>query len=105
MYKAKDLYAGRSCRKQIGLCSDYENVDVRIISAGAGLISLDDMIPPYEATFLPNRGPDLTEWHELPMGGLGNINLLEDEIVSFAPGSYHRALLKDPFYLRSQDLL
>ena len=84
---------------QIELCSEYENVDVRIISAGAGLISLDDMIPPYEATFLPKRGPDPTEWHELPMGGLGNINLLEgDKIVSFAPGSYHRALLQDPFY-------
>jgi hypothetical protein len=101
IHKAKDLYSGRSCRKQIELCSDYENVDVRIISAGAGLISPDDMIPPYEATFLPNKGPDLTEWHELPMGGLGNINLLEgDKIVSFAPGNYHRALLEDPHYPR-----
>ena len=44
-------------RKQIELCFagiTDENVDVRISSAGAGaLFSLDDMIPPYEATFLP----------------------------------------------------
>ena len=97
IFKAGDLYSGRSCRKQIELCSDYENLDVRIISAGAGLISLEDLIPPYESTFLPNKGPKFTQWHELPMGGLENINLQEgDKIVSFAPSSYHRALLEDP---------
>ena len=77
-----------------------------LFPAGAGLISPDDMIPPYEATFLPNKGPDLTEWHELPMGGLGNINLLEgDEIVSFAPAITTRALLEEtPITLGSQNL-
>jgi hypothetical protein len=97
LHNGKNLYSGRAFQNQFELCSNLKNVDLRIISAGAGLISPDEMIPSYESTFKQNKGPDATEWHELPMGGLNNLKPVNgDEIVSFAPPAYHKALLKDP---------
>ncbi len=99
LHKGRNLYSGRAYQNQLELCSNFKNVDVRIISAGAGLISPDDMIPSYESTFKQNKGPDANEWHELPMGGLSSLKPVDgDEIVSFAPPAYHKALLKDPAF-------
>ena len=77
--------------------TDIEDTQLHIISAGAGMISLSDKIPSYEATFRKDMGPNAGEWHLLPHGGLVRLVLdSNDSVVSFAPPQYHRALLNDP---------
>ena len=94
---ANELYNGRAFRQQISLCQERNNIQPHILSAGAGLISkIDTMIPSYEATFLRNCGPTISDWWLLPSGGIGQLELKPNDIVvSFAPPQYHRALLKD----------
>ena len=96
-YFPNELYRGRSFRNQIEIAESFEEVKLHVISAGAGLLSISDKIPSYEATFLSNLGPKVSQWHELPLGGIGKLQINKnDSIVSFAPPRYHLALLKDP---------
>tara|TARA_B100001142_G_C14309989_1_gene646262 strand:- start:183 stop:962 length:780 start_codon:yes stop_codon:yes gene_type:complete len=96
-YLVRDLYNGRSIKKEFDLIGLSKHANVYVISAGAGLVPLDAQIPSYEASFNAN-GPDVEKWFRLPYGGLQKIQpASEDVIVSFASPSYHRALLKDPF--------
>ena len=68
-----------------------------VISAGAGLVPLAEQIPAYEATFRKGIGPNVTQWHQLPHGGIERLDVQpDDKVVSFAPPQYHRALLNDP---------
>ena len=94
---AHELYNGRAFQQQMSLCQERKNFQPHILSAGAGLISkIDTMIPSYEATFLRNCGPTVSDWCLLPSGGIGKLELKPNDIVvSFAPSQYHRALLKD----------
>jgi len=97
LYPPEILYTGRSFKQQLQIVTGIENAQLHIISAGAGLISLPNEIPSYEATFRKDMGPNTTEWHLLPNGGIGRLELdSEDSVVSFAPPQYHRALLNDP---------
>jgi len=97
LIKAEDLYTGRSFTSQKEIISDRKNTSLMIISAGAGLVSANDMIPSYEATFLKGKGPKSEDWHQLPKGGLDNLVLEKGDIViSFAPPKYHEALVHDP---------
>jgi len=91
------LYTGRSFRQQLQVTQEFTDICVHVISAGAGLVSLHDEIPSYEATFRKLMGPNTSEWNLLPKGGIEGIELgSEDSVVSFAPPQYHRALLHDP---------
>ena len=94
---AHELYNGRAFRQQMSLCQGKNNIQPHILSAGVGLISnIDAMTPSYEATFLRNCGPTISDWCFLPSGGIGKLKLKPNDIVvSFAPPQYHRALLKD----------
>ena len=93
------MYTGRSFKQQLDLGKQSENVSVYIISAGAGLLSINEKIPSYEATFRKHAGPKTNEWHNLPYGGLSRLEInSEDVVVSFAPPQYHRALMHDPFF-------
>ena len=107
LYSPENLYTGRSFRQQLLISSKYPNFSTYVISAGAGLVSLDDEIPCYEATFRKGKGPVPAEWHLLPCGGISRLRLKPgDTIVSFAPPQYHRALLHDPaLYLISDELI
>lgn len=97
LFSPQKLYNGRSFRKQLEIVENTEDSELRIISAGAGLISLSSLIPTYESTFREGFGPQVSEWHNLPEGGIKKL-LVErhDTLVSFAPPQYHRALLNDP---------
>tara|TARA_B100001250_G_scaffold221653_1_gene190098 strand:- start:226 stop:1005 length:780 start_codon:yes stop_codon:yes gene_type:complete len=95
-YPVKDLYNGRSINKEFKLIDHFEHVNAYVISAGAGLVSLDEKIPSYDASF-NSEGPSVENWFRLPHGGLEKIQInSEDVIVSFASPSYHRALINDP---------
>ena len=97
LYPPEILYTGRSFQQQFQIVTAIENTQLHIISAGAGLISLPNEIPSYEATFRKHLGPKTAEWHILPNGGIGRLELdSKDLVVSFAPPQYHRALLNDP---------
>jgi hypothetical protein len=91
------LYNGRAFQQQLALCQGNKETQPHILSAGAGLISIMGTdIPSYEATFQHNCGPSVTEWHLLPYGGVGKLELKPNDIVvSFAPPQYHHALLND----------
>ena len=92
-----ELYTGRSFKKQLEITESHHNVKLYIISAGAGLISLDVVIPSYESTFRSKMGPKMVDWYLLPLGGIEKIEFnVEDTIISFAPPKYHQALLNDP---------
>ena len=91
------LYTGRAFIQQIQATENFTGIFVNVISAGAGLIPLVEEIPAYEATFRKGIGPNVTEWHRLPHGGIERLNVQPgDKVVSFAPPQYHRALLNDP---------
>ena len=61
------------------------------------MVKLNDKIPSYESTFSNGNGPNYSQWHQLPLGGLSKINPEEgDVIVSFAAPNYHRAIKADP---------
>ena len=94
---AHELYNGRAFQQKLSLCRERKQIQTHILSAGAGLISkIETKVPSYEATFLRNCGPSVTDWYQLPYGGVGKLNLNpNDVVVSFAPPQYHRALLKD----------
>jgi hypothetical protein len=95
---ASELYTGRTFVNQLQHLSRLTKVYV--ISAGAGLISMNQSIPAYDATFQSSHGPSVTEWHKLPYGGLSNLNLGENDcVVSFASPSYHRAIMADPHFV------
>jgi len=97
LFAPEILYTGRSFRQQYQIVMEANNVQLHIISAGAGLVSLPVEIPSYEATFRKEMGPKATEWHQLPHGGIERFELnVGDTIVSFAPPQYHRVLLHDP---------
>ena len=90
------LYSGRSIKKEFDLINSNNDIKGYVISAGAGLIRTNDLIPSYESTFL-DSGPNFSQWHQLPHGGLSNLEInSDDKIVSFSSPSYHRALLADP---------
>ena len=95
-YPVRDLYNGRSINNEFELIDHFEHVNAYVISAGAGLVSLDEKIPSYDASF-NSEGPCVENWFRLPHGGLEKIQInSEDVIVSFASPSYHRALVNDP---------
>ena len=93
---ANEMYNGRTIKKEFELLKKFNDIKVYIISAGGGLIPLEDEIPSYEATFSPNYGPLPEQWSHLPHGGLEKLEFKnEDTIVSFAAPKYHKALLHD----------
>jgi|APSaa5957512535_1039671.scaffolds.fasta_scaffold24988_2 hypothetical protein len=93
----EQLYTGRSFKQQYKIIQEYGDCELHIISAGGGLISLNDAIPSYESTFGKNIGPKINQWHRLPHGGTEKLEIKsEDLVVTFAPPKYHRALLNDP---------
>lgn len=95
-----ELYSGRSIRKEFNLINSNDDVRGYVISAGAGLIELNDLIPSYESTF-SGIGPNFSQWHQLPHGGLSNLDInFGDKIVSFSSPSYHKALLADPDFTK-----
>jgi hypothetical protein len=97
LFSPQKLYNGRSFRKQMEIVENTEDSELRIISAGAGLISLSSLIPTYESTFREGFGPQPSDWHNLPEGGIKKLLVKRnDTLVSFAPPQYHRALLNDP---------
>lgn len=94
---AEKLYSGRSIKREFEFISQTDGVDGYIISAGAGLAKLNGKIPSYESTFSNGNGPNHSQWHQLPLGGLSKINPEKgDVIVSFAAPNYHRAIKADP---------
>ena len=94
---AEKLYSGRSIKREFEFISQTAGVEGYIISAGAGLAKLNDTIPSYESTFINGNGPNYSQWHQLPLGGLSKINPEEgDVIVSFAAPNYHRVIEADP---------
>jgi len=98
---AKKLYSGRAIKREFDFLESNDDVEGYIISAGAGLVTLNEMIPSYESTFLSNSGPEYSKWCEFPHGGLVNLNIgKNDKIISFAAPNYHRALLADPEFQR-----
>jgi len=98
---ADDLYTGVEFQKQFSVCQQFLDGQTYVISAGAGLIEVTSSktIPSYEATFMGDNGPTHTTWPLLPEGGLENLSIQEgDQVVSFAPPQYHRALAEDPLF-------
>ena len=96
---AEKLYSGRSIKREFEFISQTSGVEGYIISAGAGLAKLDDKIPSYESTFSNGNGPNYSQWHQLPLGGLSKIDVDEgDLILSFAAPNYHRAIKEDPVF-------
>ena len=91
------LYSGRAINREFNLLKSNDAVKGYVISAGAGLVDLEEKIPSYESTFMPNLGPSFAQWSELPNGGLVNLKVgKSDKIVTFAAPNYHKALLADP---------
>lgn len=106
VHYAKELYTGRSFQQQLQLTEKFTDICVHIISAGAGLVSLHEEIPSYEATFRKDMGPKTAEWCCLPCGGIRGLELNStDSVVSFAPPQYHQALVKDPNLQLISDML
>lgn len=99
-YTARQLYTGRAVKMQFEKVGQFSDVLEFVISAGAGLISSSGhpQLPSYEATFRTGKGPLISDWHKLPHGGLENIPLSVNRIVTFAPPSYHLALKADPLF-------
>jgi len=98
---AADLYTGVEFQKQLSVCQQLLDGQVFVISAGAGLIEVkpSKKVPSYEATFIGGKGPTYSTWPLLPEGGLENLSIQEgDQVVSFAPPQYHRALAEDPLF-------
>ena len=96
---AKEMYTGRSIRGQINSIESIDDCTAWVVSAGAGLVHSDELIPAYEATFGSGSGPEQSEWHQLPMGGLRSLSFEEgDTIVCFLPPMYERAILSDPMF-------
>ena len=98
---ADDLYTGVEFQKQLSACQKLLDGHTYVISAGAGLIEVTSSktIPSYEATFIGGNGPTYSTWPLLPEGGLENLSIQEgDQVVSFAPPQYHRALAEDPLF-------
>ena len=96
---AREMYTGRFFQDNINCIEKIENCECWIVSAGSGLVHGDEMIPGYEATFLPNKGPLVKDWHRLPGGGLGKIPIDEgDTIVCFLPPMYEQAIMEDPAF-------
>lgn len=99
--QVRRLYTGRAIKSEIERISSNADFNGYVISAGAGLVYLDDDIPSYEATFLDDIGPNFQNWSTLPNGGLKNLQINDgDIIVTFAAPIYHRALLADPDFDR-----
>ena len=99
--QVRRLYTGRAIKSELELISSRADFNGYVISAGAGLVSLDDKIPSYEATFFVDDGPKYQNWSLLPNGGLKNLQKnAGDIIVTFAAPVYHRALLADPEFDR-----
>lgn len=96
---AKEIYTGRSIHHYIDPIEAIDDCNVWVVSAGAGLVRSDEMIPAYEATFGTGSGPKHSEWHLLPGGGLRNLSFEEgDTIVCFLPPMYERAIVSDPIF-------
>jgi hypothetical protein len=95
---AEELYTGRTTKNQLEVVSKHKGAIPYIISAGAGLIAVNEgiRIPSYDATF-GKGGVSFSDWWRLPHGGISNINLNKtDKIVVFAPPSYVEAISLDP---------
>jgi len=98
-YKAKSMYIGQSFKNNIKIINSTKNIEPWIISAGAGLLNLEDEIPAYESTFKNKKGPDSSNWHLLPMGNLSRIvNINADRILLFTTKSYQLSILNDPSF-------
>ena len=103
LHPVRTLYSGYNFQQQIELCKLY-SIDCFVISAGAGLLDLEDKIPSYDSSFIEQNGPDVSEWVRLPMG---NLEQLPDEceIISFSPPQYQLAIKSDPFFDQIKDRL
>ncbi len=73
--RAEEMYTGQQhlrLMRGVNLLRDVDNydVDLRIVSAGYGLISGDDNIAPYECTFQTMKSSQIIEWSthlQIPM--------------------------------------
>lgn len=107
-YPIKKIYSGRTIKIQLDAITQTDDVKGYFISAGGGLMPIDDKmnIPSYDSTFIQGKGPTVNDWHKLPIGGLKNINMESgDSIVSFAPPKYHRSIAKDPYFSKIKGAL
>ena len=96
---AREMYTGRFFQDNINSIQKMEHCECWIVSAGSGLVHGDEMVPGYEATFLPNKGPLVKDWHHLPGGGLEKLPIDEgDTIVCFLPPMYEQAIMEDPSF-------
>lgn len=103
LHPVRKLYSGYNFHQQIELC-ELHSADCFVISAGAGLLSLEDRIPSYDSSFIGDNGPDVGIWDRLPMGSLEILDHA-DEIILFSPPQYQLAIKSDVFFDQIKDRL
>ena len=103
LHQVRELYSGYNFNQQIELCELF-STDCYVISAGAGLLDLDDKIPSYDSSFIGDKGPKVGEWNDLPMGDL-ELLANADEIILFCPPQYQLAIKSDVYFDQIKDRL
>ena len=91
--KAKDLYVSTLFKLNLKYGNSLKPDAIYILSAEHGLLSLDQMIDPYERTLNNMRAPDIKEWANKVLSQLKEVTSLKGDAFTFLAGEKYRRYL------------
>ena len=94
--KAQDLYISPLFKLNLAYAKKLKPQKVFILSAKHGLLSLNDMVAPYDTTLNKMPDPERRKWGARVIKQLQNkVNLKKDKFVFLAGGRYRKYLMSD----------
>ena len=92
--KVRDLYVSTLFKLNLKYAEMLRPDAIYILSAKHGLLTLEEVIEPYEVTLNTMRSADIKRWAEQVMGQLSSqVSLDETKVIFLAGDKYRRYLL------------
>ncbi len=92
--KAQDLYISPLFKKNLVYAKSLNPDNVFILSAGHGLLGLNEYVEPYDKTLNKMSANEIKEWSNLILKQLQKVSdLNKDEFVFLAGNNYRKFLL------------
>ena len=92
--KAKDLYISSLFKFNLKYADSFFPDNIFILSAKYGLVSLDDIIDPYDMTLNNMNSKEIKLWADNVLVNLSNIaDLKTDEFIFLAGDNYRKYLI------------
>ena len=104
---ARDLYTGDLFRKSLGLALAMQPTTVFVLSALHGVVDLDEIVAPYDATLPERYTVSVAMWAGAVIRQLGlrGYDLYRDRFIGLAPRRYLDPLREDAAGMGIRDLL